>query len=198
MSFLSSELVYSQDEKSPTVKFLNNRGYYFSDTTKTGKISISHRRWPDTLYYNTIYKASILGSPTFPFSFSKIERKDGKFQVSPTISGGIGYTLFWGDFIFNETDKITIDQIASIGLLAEAGLQNNLSLEKLASLVAGGFVGVGPFILTFGYDFLSNSFSLGFGQNIDFYTLSQNFLNPMGKIREARTHKSKAIPIINE
>lgn len=192
------DILYSQDEKSPTVEFLNKRGYFFSDTTETGKISTVQKRWPDTLYYLTLYKASILGSPTFPMTFSKIERNDDKFQVSPAISGGIGYAFFFGDFIFTQIDKIQVNQTVSFGPLFEIGLQNDLNLEKLASLIAGGFAGVGPFVLTFGYDFLSTSFSLGIGQKIDFYTLNQNFLKPIGRIQEVRKHKSVAIPITNE
>src|SRR5437016_536892 len=94
-----------QEEKSPIVTFLNKRGYFFPCTTERNLIPDSLQRWPDTLYYNTPYKARLLGSPTIPISFSRIEYSKGAYQVTPTISIGYGYTWFNGDFIFNENDK---------------------------------------------------------------------------------------------
>src|SRR3954468_1201759 len=75
-------------EKSPTLKFLNKRGFVFADTVRKNIRVDSLKKWPDTLYYNTVYRAKLLGSPTIPISFSKIERVNGKYEVSPTISIG--------------------------------------------------------------------------------------------------------------
>src|SRR5205823_1153244 len=89
-----------QQEESPTVHFLKKRGYAFQhayiDTVNGGV-----QKWPDTLYYNTVYHPRLMGSPTIPISFSKIEVVNGQYEVSPTISIGYGYEWFWGDFIFN-------------------------------------------------------------------------------------------------
>lgn len=189
---------YGSDGKSPTVMFLNKRGYNFPDTSITKNIPDSLKKWPDTVFYNTVYKATLLGSPTIPISFSKIENINGKYQVTPSVSIGLGYTWFFGDFIFNENDKITIDPTFFFGVIGDVGLQNDFSLKKLASIFTGGFVGVGAFSLFAGYDYLSKSPSIGLGGRMDLFTLSQNFLNPIGKVREARKHKSVAVPIGNE
>jgi hypothetical protein len=77
-----------------------------------------------------VYKASLLGTWTIPFAFSKIERTNGKFQVSPTLSAGVGYGWFLGDFYFNMTDKISVDQTFIFGALADVSLQNNLNLKN--------------------------------------------------------------------
>ena len=193
-----SSSVFGQEEKSPTVKFLNKRGYKFPDTSIIQSIPDSLKKWPDTVFYNTVYKAILLGSPTIPISFSKIENINGKYQVTPSVSVGFGYTWFFGDFIFNENDKITIDPSFFFGLIGDIGLQNDFSLNKLASIFTGGFVGIGAFSLFAGYDYLSKSPSIGLGGRIDLFTLSQKFLNPIGKVREARKHKSVALPIGNE
>jgi hypothetical protein len=190
--------VYGSVGKSPTFTFLNKRGYKFPDTSNTQNIPNSLKKWPDTVYYNTVYKAALLGSPTIPISFSKIENINGKYQVTPSVSVGFGYTWFFGDFIFNENDKITIDPSFFFGLIGDIGLQNDFSLNKLASIFTGGFFGIGAFSLFAGYDYLSKSPSIGLGGRIDLYTLSQNFLNPIGKIRETRKHKSVAVQIENE
>jgi hypothetical protein len=95
-------------------------------------------------------------------------------------------------------DKITIDPSFFFGLIGDIGLQNDFSLNKLASIFNGGFVGIGAFSLFAGYDYLSKSPSIGLGGRIDLFTLSQDFLYPIGKIREARKHKSVAVPIGNE
>ena len=190
--------VYGSDGKSPTVTFLNKRGYKFPDTSIIQSIPDSLKKWPDTVFYNTVYKAILLGSPTIPISFSKIENINGKYQVTPSVSVGFGYTWFFGDFIFNENDKITIDPSFFFGLIGDIGLQNDFSLNKLASIFTGGFVGIGAFSLFAGYDYLSKSPSIGLGGRIDLFTLSQKFLNPIGKVREARKHKSVALPIGNE
>src|SRR5688500_17709349 len=76
------------EEKSPTARYLLTRGYIFPDSVVADSQKI--KRWPDTLYYNTTYVAKLLGSPTIPVSFSRIEYVDGKYQVSPTISLGLG------------------------------------------------------------------------------------------------------------
>ena len=151
--------------------------------------------WPKTLYYNTIYVAKFLGSPTIPFSFNGIEYIKGSFQVDPVISIGFGYTLFTGDFIFNEIDKITVDQKLFFGIAAHIGLQENFDLSKLANIFSGAFIGFGSYALFIGYDFISKSPSLGLGGKVDLYVISQNFLKPIGKVRELRRHKKFAIPI---
>lgn len=198
--FFYSFLVYAnaQDDKSPIVKYLYSRGYEFPDTPKREIMPDSLRQWPDTLYYNTVYKARLLGSPTIPISFSHIEYSRGQYQVSPTISIGYGYTWFFGDFIFNENDKITVDPGFFFGLVSDFGLQNDLSLKKLASFFTGGFIGLGSFSIFIGYDFVNKSQSLGLGGRIDLFTLKQKFLKPIGKVKEARRHKSIAPMIGNE
>src|SRR5436853_4261672 len=99
----------SKNEKNPIVQFLTKRGYTFPETKKKKALPDSLQKWPDTLYYNTVYKAKLLGSPTIPISFSRIEYINGTYQVSPTLSVGYGYTWLPGDFMFYETDNITAD-----------------------------------------------------------------------------------------
>lgn len=187
-----------EEEKSPIVNFLKQRGYSFARREARLAIPDSLKKWPDTLYYNTVYRATLLGSPTIPISFSKIEHVNGKYQVSPSISLGYGYTWFKGDFIFNENDKITIDPTFFFGVIGDIGLQNDFALDKLASVFTGGFIGFGAFSLFGGYDFITNSASVGLGGRIDLFTISQNFMKPIGNVRELRKHKSVAIPISNE
>ncbi len=188
----------AQEEKSPTVKFLTKRGYTFTDSTNVINRTQSLLKWPDTLYYNTSYRATILGSPTIPISFSKIELVKGQYQVTPAVSIGYGYTWFTGKFIFDENDKIIIDPVFFFGLIADVGLQNNFSLNKLTSIFTGGFIGFGAFSLFAGYDYMSKSPSIGLGGRIDLFTVSQNRLKPFGKVREVRKHKKAALPISNE
>jgi hypothetical protein len=66
-------------------------------------------KWPDTLYFSTVYQPKLLGSPTIPISFSRIELSKDTFQVTPVISLGYGYTWFTGNFVFSEIDKIMVD-----------------------------------------------------------------------------------------
>ncbi len=198
LTFGISLISFGQVEKSPIVKFLTMRGYQFQSTLNNQIIPDSLKKWPDTLYYNTVYKAKLFGSPTIPISFSKIEYVNGKYEVSPTISIGYGYTWFFGDFIFNENDKITVDPTFFFGLITDIGLQNDFSLKKLASIFTGGFIGFGAFSLFAGYDYITNSPSIGLGGRIDLYTVKQNYLKPMGKVREVRKHKSVSLPIADE
>ncbi|MCD6018768.1 MAG: hypothetical protein K0S53_1889 [Bacteroidetes bacterium] len=196
--FYNAPAQFKKSDKSPTVQFLQKRGYKFQDTTDKEESARMMRRWPDTLYYNTTYVARLLGSPTIPISFSRIEYVDGKYQVSPTISLGLGYTWFTGNFIFNENDKISIDPKLFFGLVADVGLQNDFSFKELTGIFAGGFVGFGNFSLFSGYDFMTRSPSIGLGGRIDLYTVSQNFMRPIGKVKELRKHKKRAVPIEDE
>jgi hypothetical protein len=189
-------LANAQEEKSPITQYLYKRNYQFPDSTRPA-IPDSLKKWPDTLFYNTIYKARLLGSPTIPISFSRIENVNGNYVVTPTIAIGYGYTWFYGDFIFNENDKITINPTVSFGLIADIGLQNDFSFQKITGMFVGGFVGVGAFSLFIGYDFISNSASLGLGGRIDLYTINQKYFKPIGKVKEVRHHKSIA-PMISD
>jgi hypothetical protein len=187
-----------KDEKSPIVKFLYKRGYRFPDETYKRKIPDSLRQWPDTLYYNTVYRAKLLGSPTIPISFSQIEYIDKAFVVSPTISLGYGYTWFFGDFIFNENDKIEVDPTFFFGLIGDISLLENLNLNKLAGFFTGGFIGFKAYSLFLGYDFILKSPNISLGGRIDLYTIRQLSLKPFGKVRELRKHKSVANIISDE
>jgi len=202
--FLSMIIVFTisiakgQEDENPTVQFLIKRGYTFPDSIHKQNLPHGIQQWPDTLFYNTPYKSKLLGSMTIPISFSSIEISRGNYIVSPTVSLGLGYTWFWGDFIFNEDDKITVDPKVFFGLIGNAGLENNFSLNKLASFLAGGFVGVGSFTLFGGYDVINKSPSLGVGGRIDFYTISQKFLHVLGPVHSVRKHKKIALPITAE
>src|ERR1700741_4296209 len=147
--------IKAQDDVSPIVKYLIKRGYVFPDSS----IGVMHRdstkKWPDTLYYNTVYKAPLFGSPTIPIPFSSIEYVNGQYDVSPTISLGYGYTWFFGDFIFNENDKITVDPIFFFGIIGDAALKNNFSLNKITGFTGDLFIGLGPLSLFMGYDFIN-------------------------------------------
>jgi hypothetical protein len=145
-----------------------------------------------------VYKPQLLGSATIPISFSRIEMIDGKYEVSPTLSIGYGYTWFTGDFIFNENDKITVDPGFFFGLVADVSLQNDFSFNKLAGFFTGGFIGFGDFSLFGGFDFVSGSAALGLGGRIDLYSVKQKALHPIGRVRELRKHKRIATPIENE
>ena len=158
--------------------FLNKRGYTFTDSNTINTRVDSLQKWPDTIYYNTSYRATLLGSPTIPISFSKIELVDGKYQVTPTVSIGYGYTWFTGKFIFNENDKITIDPVFFFGLIADIGLQNDFRLNKLTSIFTGGFIGFGAFSLFGGYDYMTQSPSIGLGGRIDLFTARPLHENP--------------------
>lgn len=183
-----------QEDKSPTVEFLIQRGYTFPDAQKT---SIRSDQWPDTIYYNTAYQATLLGSPTIPISFSRLEYRNGAYVVTPTISIGYGYEWFFGHFIFNENDKIIVDPTFFFGAVAEIGLQNDLNLTKPAGFFTGAFVGFSAFSLFFGYDFILQSPAIGLGGRIDLYSIFQNSLKPFGRITEVRKHKKEA-PVVED
>ncbi len=191
-------IVSGQDNRNPIAKFLTKRGYTFPDSTRNKEFSGKPKQWPDTLYYNTMYTSKLLGSFTIPITFSSIEITNGNAIVSPNVSLGLGYTWFHGDFIFNEDEKITIDPTFFFGVLADAGIENNFSLNRLAGLFAGGFIGVGSFTLFGGYDIINKYPLIGLGGRVDFFTISQNFLHVIGKVHEVRKHKSIAQPITGE
>jgi len=190
-----------KDTRSPITQFLTKRGYSFPSSPKENSTPGKASQWPDTLYYNTVYKSKLLGSVTLPFLTSNIEIAGGipggKYTVLPTVSIGAGYTWFSGDFIFNENDKITVDPKVFFGLAASTGLSNGLDL-KSGGLFASGFIGVSTFNLVFGYDIINHSPALGIGTRIDFFTISQKFLHVLGKVHEQRRHKSIARPIRDE
>ncbi|HMG15969.1 MAG TPA: hypothetical protein VK590_11015, partial [Saprospiraceae bacterium] len=133
----------SLNDKSLTVKYLIKRGYFFRDSAGYASIPSNQKKWPDKLYYNTVYTSKFLGSPTVPFNFTKIEYVDGEFLVSPTLSLGYGYTWFTGDFIFNEYDKIIVNPGVFFGAVGNVGLQSNFSFSRLGNFFLGGFIGIG-------------------------------------------------------
>lgn len=183
------------EEKSPTAKFLFKRGYKFPGGIKD---SATSAKWPDTLYYNTTYRAKLMGSPTIPITFSRVEYIDGKYQATPTISVGYGYTWFFGHFIFSENDKIIVDPTFFFGVIADIGIQNDFNISKPAGFFTGGFIGTQALSLFFGYDFITKSPTIGLGTRIDVFTLSQKALRPIGTVRALRRHRKMARPISDE
>jgi hypothetical protein len=192
--FLWISMCAAQEYKNPVVQFLQKRGYSFSDSVRKS-VPDSLRKWPDTVFYNTTYRPKLLGSPTIPVSFSRLELKDGKYQLSPTISLGYGYAWFFGNFIFTETDEIMVKPTFFFGAIGDIALQNNFDLKKLAGIFAGGFIGFGGFSLFGGYDFLANSPSFGIGSRIDIYTIYPKSLKPFGRVKPVRKHKRSAPPV---
>jgi len=196
--FISS--IATGQEISPIVKFLVKRNYTFPDSVAKNKRCLG--KWPDTVYYNTVYKAKLLGSATIPISFSSIEFTNNSSSTNtaansnePLFGLGLGYTWFLGDFIFNENDKVTVDPTLFFGAVASGEFGSTEGIKQFASFVTGGFIGVGAFTLVGGYDFISHSLALGLGGRIDFFTISQNFLHVFGKVHEVRKHKKIAQPI---
>ncbi len=191
-------IVLAQDTRNPNTKFLTKRGYNFPDSGVKNCQPGKPCQWPDTVFYNTMYKCRLMGSLTIPITFSSIRISDGDAIVSPNVSLGMGYTWFYGDFIFNEDDKMTIEPTFFFGVLGDAGIENNFSLNKLAGFFAGGFVGFGAFTLFAGYDVINRYPLIGLGGRVDFFTISQKFLHVFGRVREVRKHKSIAMPITGE
>jgi len=186
----------AQEKKSPTFKFLHKRKYVFTDSLSQD--TVLNKKWPDTLYYNTVYHSKLLASPTIPISFSRVVLVNGKYEVTPTISIGYGYAWFFGNFYFNETDKISVDPSFFFGLMADVSLQNDFSLNKLTGFFTGAFIGLSSFTVFGGYDYITRAPLLGIGGRIDLYTLHQSSLRPVGKVTEERRHKTGALPIRNE
>jgi len=195
--FVPSFVDGQDDTSRPIVQFLLKRGYVFPDSIGKRHSTDTSHKWPDTLYYNTEYKAKRMGSITIPYFFSSIEIAHGNITVSPAVNLGLGYTWFGGDFIFDENDKIIVDPKLFYGVFANTGLENGLSLKR-GGLYAAGFVGVSSFTLIFGYDIINKSPSIGVGGRIDFYSISQNFLHVLGKVHSVRKHKRIDPPITRE
>jgi hypothetical protein len=195
---LLSTIVVGQDTRNPNTKFLTKRGYNFPDSGRKNSLPGKKSQWPDTVFYNTMYKPRLMGSLTIPITFTSIQLENESAIVSPNISLGMGYTWFYGDFIFNEYDKMTIEPTFFFGVLGDAGIENNFSLNKLAGFFAGGFVGFGAFTLFVGYDIINKYPLAGIGGRVDFFTISQKFLHVFGKVKEVRKHKSIALPITGE
>jgi hypothetical protein len=195
-SVFAISCVIEKDTRSPNTQFLTKRGYSFPDSTK--EITTSGKQWPDTLYYNTMYRSKLMGSLTIPITFSSIEITNGDAVVSPNVSLGLGYTWFYGDFIFNEDDKMTVDPTFFFGVLGDAGIENDFSLNRLAGFFTGGFIGFGAFTLFGGYDIINKYPLVGIGGRVDFYTISQKFLHVFGKVHAVRKHKSISLPLTGE
>jgi hypothetical protein len=145
-----------------------------------------------------------LGSLTFPFAFTSIEKvvvtnstnntTSSNYEPVSTISLGVGYTWFWGDFVFDkEDDKITVEPKAFFGIYEGS---TGSAFNKLAGLYTGGFIGVGSFSVFFGYDAINKNPSIGVGGRFDLYSVSQKHLHILGKIHKASKHK-KIEPIIS-
>jgi hypothetical protein len=179
----------AQKEDSPVYKFLKKRGYKFDQNSAKD----STLKWPNTLYYNTVYKATLLGSPTVPISFSRFNYNGGNYSLTSAISLGYGYTWFLGNFTFNENDEITIAPSFFFGADADVNVQNDfLNGKPAGSFATNIFFGFQAFALFAGYDYLSHTPSVGIVARIDVYTIFTNSLKPFGKVKELRGHKKNA------
>jgi hypothetical protein len=193
ISIISISTINAQQDKTPLFRFLHKRGYRFNDSIPSAQCG----KWCDTLYYNTIYRATLLGSPTIPFSFSNITfDQQGNYALNTALKFGYGYSWFLGDFTFNEADQITIRQTIAFGFAGDFGLQNSfLTAKSTTSFVAGAFIGLQTFSLFFGYDFIEKSSVFGLVTRLDLYTIFPALLKPFGKVRELSGHRKEAIRI---
>jgi hypothetical protein len=195
---LSVSFAMAQDTRSPNSKFLDKRGYTFPDSVNTNILPRESKQWPDTLYYSTMYKARLMGSLTIPITFSSVRLSNGEAIVGSNFSLGLGYTWFYGNFVFNEDDKMTISPTFFFGVLGAAGIGTESSFSKIGGFLVGGFIGVGAFTLFGGYDLINRYALVGIGARVDFFTFSQKFLHVFGKVHEMRKHKTIAKPITGE
>ncbi len=106
ISYAVGQDIFASDQR-PIPHFLTKRGYVFPDSVK-GNNTVINYQWPDSLYYNTVYKSKLMGSLTVPISFSNIELNHGNYVLSPTISLGIGYTWFLVTLYLMKMIKITV------------------------------------------------------------------------------------------
>ncbi|MCX6257423.1 MAG: hypothetical protein NTW49_05945 [Bacteroidia bacterium] len=200
LSVIVTTLIFGQDQKSPNYKFLIKRGYVFPGTLKQSQVISQETQWPDSLFYNTVYSATLLGSPTIPISFDRIEFKNGDYSIGSSLSLGYGYTWFLGDLTFNENGKMTIDPSFFFGFFAaDIGLKSKFFTSIVTeSIVTGVFVGFKAFSLFGGYDYFGKSVTLGLGARIDLYSISTGKLKPFGKVFEVRKHRKDAKPLTEE
>jgi hypothetical protein len=91
-----------------------------------------------------------------------------------------------------------VDPRFYFGAVADVSLQNDFSFNKLAGFFTGVFIGFGNFSLFMGYDYVTGSPSVSIGGRIDVYTFHQISLNPIGKVRESRRHKTGSLQIRDE
>jgi len=195
--FSCSFAIAQDDERSPNSEFLDKRGYTFPDSANPNALPRVSTQWPDTLYYNTRYKPRLMGSLSIPITFTSIKLNGSPGAISD-LSLGLGYTWFYGNFVFNEDDRMTISPTFFYGVVFEAGIGTPTSFSKIAGSLAGGFIGVGAFTLFGGYDIINRYAEVGIGARVDFFTFSQKYLHVFGKVHEMRKHKSIAKPITGE
>ena len=193
--FVFASLLYSQEEESSVSHFLKKRGYKPPDGNASKHI-IANSNWPDTVFYDTPYTCSLIGSATIPLTFSRIEFKGGDYKLGTTMSLGYGYTWFIGDFRFEQNDKILVDPDLFFGVSADIGLKNDFNTNKVTgAATVGGFIGIKSFSVFGGYDILAKSWTAGIGAKIDIFTLSQESIRPFGKVYSLKKPKSGAVAV---
>jgi hypothetical protein len=188
----------SQENQTASEKFLSRYYSISTDTTRELKYfsaikSANDPKWPSTMYYNTEYTAGLFGTPTIPITFNRLQIKDGKAQLGTSISMGVGYTWFFGDFTFLEDGSIKVDHQFLLGIAGDFSIQgspNEAEIKTGATL--GGFLGFKQISLFAGYDFVNKSYPVGIGARLDFFSLSSDKFYPYGTIRPVREPRTDA------
>ncbi len=194
--FVFSAVLYSQEKESSVIRFLKKRGYVSPQQILSNRALKPNPNWPDIVFYDTPYTCSLLGSPTLPLTFSRIEFKGADYKLGTTMSLGYGYTWFVGDFRLERNGKILVDPQFFFGVAADIGLKNDFNSDKVtAGATLGCFAGIKSFSVFGGYDILAKSWTVGIGTRIDIFTLSQESVIPFGKVSSLSEIESDAIPV---
>jgi hypothetical protein len=146
------------------------------------------------MYYNTAYTSPIMGTPSIPVTFNRIDYKDGRASQGATLSLGLGYTLFFGSFTIEEDGSFKVDPQILFGVAATGDLKpaDPQGGGTQSGFTVGFFAGI-KFIQAFiGHDFVNNATVVGLGSRIDAFNLTQAALWPYGSVQELYPHDPDA------
>ncbi len=115
---------------------------------------------------------------SFPITLVRLNSDDSQnVRIEPILSVGLGYVWISGlSTIDAKNESIIIYPSSTIGIAASLGVINKVdgSAGTEGSLTLTGVIGLRSMLISFGYDFLSESPVVGMGFCVNLFTLSKN------------------------
>ncbi len=114
----------------------------------------------------------ILGTPTIPLTFSRVEKIQGEYRIGAALELGLGYSVVQGKALYNADGTISVDPELLAGLAVNVGARNG-DTKLDSSLSLSGIIGFSRVALTTGYDLLNKSWFFGLCTKVDTFSFTK-------------------------
>jgi len=121
-------------------------------------------------------KIILLLTPSFPISFSRLEKDtSNNWRIGPQIGIGGSYFFVVGNGYRNANETVQVEPYFTVGISIDGGFSQNLQTPGvIGNINIGGVIGFYKYFnFLFSYDVLNNRPVYGVGARVDLFSITQ-------------------------